>query len=180
MLDRLAHPLRLPPGSLLLETERLWLTPMPCGFTKELIAGRTVEAGAALGLAITPGWPEPELVKVLPACLAVITDPADGFGHWLFVEKREALLVGSGGFKGAPAEGNSIDLGYGIAPCCRGNGYATEASRALLEWALLQPGVNAVTADCLAANKPSMRTLQHLDMEELSRAKGMVYFIRRR
>ena len=39
-----------------------------------------------------------------------------------------------------------VEVGYAIYPEHEGHGYATEATSALVEWALAQPGVQRVVA----------------------------------
>jgi RimJ/RimL family protein N-acetyltransferase len=49
-----------------------------------------------------------------------------------------------------------------------GRGYATEAARALVGWALGQPDVTAVVAACDAGNAPSIRVLEHVGFTRTS------------
>ena len=46
-------------------------------------------------------------------------------------------------------------------------GYASEAVRALIHWALAQPGVSRIVAACSADNAPSVRILEKLGMRRL-------------
>ncbi|MDQ2738025.1 MAG: GNAT family N-acetyltransferase [Actinomycetota bacterium] len=63
------------------------------------------------------------------------------------------------GFKGQPDDG-TVEIGYGLAPSARGNGYAAEAARALVTLAREQ-GLSRIIADTDKDNTASQRTLEH-------------------
>ena len=90
--------------------------------------------------------------------------PAD-FGWWtyLFVHEAAAALVGVGGLKGEPKDGEA-EIGYALAPSYRGRGLATEAARALAAFAFADPRVERVTAHTLAGPNDSTRLLERLGM----------------
>ncbi len=82
--------------------------------------------------------------------------------NYLFILRSEARLVGSGGFKGLPEPDGSVEIGYEIADAYQGRGLATEAARALADWAVQQPGVKALTAHTLAEENASTAILRKL------------------
>ena len=53
-----------------------------------------------------------------------------------------------------------IEIGYGLAAPCRGQGYGSEAVAAVTEWLLSQPEVRQVQAHTLTSNAPSRRVLE--------------------
>lgn len=75
---------------------------------------------------------------------------------------RTGALVGSIGLilKGCKAE-----VGYVIARHCWGRGYATEAARTVVRWALAQPDTWRVWATCDADNRASARVLEKAGMQ---------------
>jgi RimJ/RimL family protein N-acetyltransferase len=89
-----------------------------------------------------------------------LTHPG-GWGAWLVFRGDE--LVGDAGFLAPPA-GGEVELGYAVRPEHRGRGYATEAARALVEWALAQPGVDRVVAEFEHDNVASKRVLERVGM----------------
>lgn len=75
------------------------------------------------------------------------------------IDRAEWAAVGQMGFKSLPEHGFA-EMGYGVIPACQGRGYATEMARALADWALTQPGMERVTAECRTDNVGSIRVLE--------------------
>lgn len=80
------------------------------------------------------------------------------FGHYLITRAADGLAIGGIGFKGQPDNG-SVEIGYGLAPSARGDGYAAEAARALVVLAR-QQGLARIVADTDEDNIASQRTLE--------------------
>ncbi len=78
---------------------------------------------------------------------ALREDPASGcWGPYLVVLRETGEAVGSAGFTGQPDAAGVVTLGYSVYPGFGGQGLASEAARALVVWALAQPGVGCVRA----------------------------------
>ncbi|HEX5042114.1 MAG TPA: GNAT family N-acetyltransferase [Candidatus Polarisedimenticolaceae bacterium] len=60
--------------------------------------------------------------------------------------------------------GEDLDFGYILAREHWGRGYATEAARALVQWAWSAPGIRRVWATCDAENAASVRVLEKLGL----------------
>jgi ribosomal-protein-alanine N-acetyltransferase len=87
--------------------------------------------------------------------------------YWLAVRDTGGRPVGMGllGFKGPPDERGEVEIGYGIDPGYQGQGFATEAARALIAWAFEHAECGAVVApDTPRANAASGRVLRKLGM----------------
>ena len=84
--------------------------------------------------------------------------------YWLMIIEDRAFGAGFIGFKGSPDATGAVEIGYGVDPEVRSQGYTTEAARALVTWALAQPGVTAVTAWTRQDNLASARVLEKLGM----------------
>ncbi|MET8574402.1 GNAT family N-acetyltransferase [Streptomyces sp. NPDC005012] len=82
------------------------------------------------------------------------------WGSYVLLRREDDRALGSMGFHGPPDEEGRVEVGYDLAVAARGQGYATEALRALSAWALDQEGVRVVTARVEAANTPSRRVLE--------------------
>ena len=96
--------------------------------------------------------------EMLQGC---IDEPAKRIWHILwFIElkSQKGTVVGDLSFKGLGADG-MVELGYGLREGYCGNGYMTEAVKAITEWALSQEGVNNVEAETSPENTASQRVL---------------------
>jgi ribosomal-protein-alanine N-acetyltransferase len=69
------------------------------------------------------------------------------------------LTVGQCGFKGPPDPDGVVEIAYGIASDQESKGYATEAARALVAYALSVEQVKLVRAHTLPASNASKRVL---------------------
>ncbi|MGH3589206.1 MAG: GNAT family N-acetyltransferase [Pseudonocardia sp.] len=81
------------------------------------------------------------------------------YGHRLITERESGLVVGSVGLFWPPSEG-VIEIGYGIVPSRRGQGYATEATQTLAEFVLSAPDVRMVSASAELSNPASVRVVE--------------------
>ena len=94
--------------------------------------------------------------EMLDACLA---HPGERqwYAAW-YIELPTGERVGDLCFKGLSPDG-AVEIGYGLLPEYEGQGYATEAVKAVTDWALAQPGVNTVEAETDPDNAASQRVL---------------------
>ena len=121
---------------------------------------------AAAGCPIARDWLDDE-ARFLIGYYAdwALADPSQvGWGLYFLRERAQRLIIGSAGFKGKPDWHGVIEMGYGVSPAFQRRGYATEAARALADWAFRQPRVRRLTAECLTGNGASRRVLQKLGM----------------
>lgn len=85
------------------------------------------------------------------------------YAPWKMCLKKEGTYIGDLGFKG-PEKKNAVEIGYGILKEYEGNGYTTEAVKALTEWAF---GVNQeiyfIEAETALDNMASKRILEKLE-----------------
>jgi RimJ/RimL family protein N-acetyltransferase len=79
------------------------------------------------------------------------------FGYYRITRLSDGRAVGGIGFKGQP-DGGCVEIGYGLAPSARGQGYAAEALVALLIVAT-DHGLFTVIADTTLDNVASQQTL---------------------
>ena len=100
---------------------------------------------------VSPAWID--ALRTLP--------PADPWVHGFAVVEREScLVVGSVGFKGAPADDGSVEIGYGIVSAFQRRGYATEATEASVAFAFADERVRVVRAHTLPQPNASTRVLE--------------------
>jgi RimJ/RimL family protein N-acetyltransferase len=82
-----------------------------------------------------------------------------GFCHYQVLLRDRDVVIGDIGFHAPPDDLGEVSIGFGLVPGARRHGYAVEALRALLEWALRQPEVRTVHADTDLVNLASQRVL---------------------
>src|SRR5919107_376072 len=124
-------------------TERLQLTPLPAPALDALLA----RDGATLERLTGARFADPAAPPYMADALPVVRDrlrqaPQEApWWNWLAVPGESAEAVGSVAFAGAPDEDGAGLIGYAMYPAFEGRGYATEAVRAMIDWAFAQPGV---------------------------------------
>jgi RimJ/RimL family protein N-acetyltransferase len=95
-----------------------------------------------------------------------------GAGGWVqfSVEERDGgRLVGDVGINAVDGEPGVAKIGYTIAPAFQGRGYATEAVRALVEYAFDTLGAERVRAFAAAENVPSIRVAENAGLRLVER-----------
>jgi RimJ/RimL family protein N-acetyltransferase len=135
---------------------RLLLRQMPDDEIAALLDGR-----AAPDRPWAAGYPlDGTLVALaMQADLAGRGVPRAPFGHFQLIRREDGAVIGDIGFHAPPDELGELSVGFGIVPEARAHGYATEALRTLLDWALRRPEVRAVHADTDLVNLASQRVL---------------------
>ncbi len=84
-----------------------------------------------------------------------------GHAPMAVVLKKSEQVIGACGFQSAWVEGR-VELIYHFAKAHWGEGYATEAIRAVMERALLEPPAPAVVAAASLDNKASLHLLEKM------------------
>ena len=116
-------------------------------------------------------WPGEDAVPMLPIWIARRERTPDP-GPWcdgVVVRREDGLAVGSVGFKSPPDATGSVEIGYAINRSLRSLGYATETATALVTWALQQPEVRRMIAECLESNRASARVLEKSGFQRVAR-----------
>jgi ribosomal-protein-alanine N-acetyltransferase len=111
-------------------------------------------------------WPNEDLVaRAFPLSLDEIRVDPDTrlWGDSLVLPLDASRVVGSVVFKGRPADGIA-EVGYGIEDNSRGQGLATEATLACVEWALEQEGITAVHATTFPWHHASLGVIRKVGM----------------
>jgi RimJ/RimL family protein N-acetyltransferase len=75
-------------------------------------------------------------------------------------------VVGSVIFHGHPDDGVA-EVGYGVESDSQGQGLATEATAACVDWALAQPGILSVTASTFPWHHASLRVIARVGMRRI-------------
>jgi ribosomal-protein-alanine N-acetyltransferase len=83
---------------------------------------------------------------------------------WGIVHKGDRKLIGSCGFHGWRPEHARASLGYVLARAYWGQGYTTEAARAVVAFGFEQMQLNRIQADCHVNNLASARVMEKIGM----------------
>ena len=143
-----------PVSGIVLETERLRLALESPG---ELLA-RIEALSPAEREEVSPEW----LARVREA------EESDPWLHGFSIRNRASgAVVGACGFKGVPNAEGIVEIAYAVNPVHQGLGYATEASRALVEFAFRTGRVRVVRAHTKPDNAASQRVLAKCGFESL-------------
>ena len=148
-------------------TERLDLPPLSAEAIEALIDGDGERLTALTGAVFPlPVRAPPLMEDALPFFRDRLRDEpsvAPWFAR-LIVRRETREAVGSVGLNGPPDAEGMVLAGYSVYPEFQGHGYATEAMRALVAWALAQPGVTRVRATIPPGNAPSLRVAEKAGM----------------
>jgi ribosomal-protein-alanine N-acetyltransferase len=79
--------------------------------------------------------------------------------------KSTGLLIGNCGIRMKTAYAREADIGYELDDHYWGNGYATEAARALLDFGFRELRLHRIWAQCIAENVASARVMERLGMK---------------
>jgi RimJ/RimL family protein N-acetyltransferase len=109
-------------------------------------------------------------------------DPA--LGWWALTERATGAIVGSACLQPAPIPAGEIELGWHLAYDHQGQGFATEAARALVAHAFAH-GLRRLIAEVVPLNWPSLAIVRKLgmkpvDMVERAGCGHVVFALERR
>lgn len=162
------------------ETRRLKLIPFTLPLKKAALADKQ-QLAARLAVRVPDNWPGPDIAEALPFLIAEAgKQPYAPVWDGLIVHKEDQVVIGDMGFKGPPDATGRVEIGYSIIPEYRNQGYATEMACHLITWALRQPGVSSVVAECLNNNVGSIRVLEKAGMRRLSPSGDMLHWERQK
>lgn len=85
-------------------------------------------------------------------------------------------LIGNAGIRIKTAGGHEADIGYELDPQHWGQGYASEAARALVQFGFERLRLHRISAHCLAENTASARVLEKLGMRLEGRLRDAEHF----
>jgi len=156
-----------------IRSERLCLRQLEVDEARALLQGKADPARPWMA-----GYPMQGTLIAAEAFVRAVDNGADpgAYGVYQLVRSSDDVVVGDIGFHGPPSPAGSVTVGYGLAPEARGQGYATEALRAVVAWALAQPEVVVVEADTTHANLPSQRVLERAGMRMYDKSEQLRFY----
>ncbi len=176
--------------TVVLVTPRLTLEPITLPLVEATFRSDRAAIEDLLNAEVPEAWPGRALIeRAFSASLERIrSDPAKRlWGDRLMIakgERGERLVVGSVIFHGRPDDGIA-EVGYGVEERWQCKGYASEATRACVDWALAEAAVTCVTATTPPWHTASIRVLEksgltRVGIEEHDALGEVLRFERRR
>jgi [ribosomal protein S5]-alanine N-acetyltransferase len=148
----------------LIETGRLVLRPI-----YRAVARIILDGGIPPGLSFARGYPSQFSLEMMES---VVSTAAPGrFGPYFVIRRLDRVIIGEIGCRVdvACATGR---VGYTIVESCWGQGYATEALRALLDRVLAAQGISRVVAETTKGNIASRRVMEKAGMSYCGQRTG--------
>ncbi len=90
--------------------------------------------------------------------------------------KSDHHLIGTCGVRMKSADAREGDIGYELDPRYWGQGYATEAARAIVAFGFAELHLHRIWAWCLAENARSVHVLERIGMRAEGRLREKEYF----
>ncbi|HTS87970.1 MAG TPA: GNAT family N-acetyltransferase [Gemmatimonadales bacterium] len=152
---------------LTIQTPRLDLVPFQPDAIEALLGGDETKLAALTGFTFPrPLTPPPLMSEVLPLVRDRLTAAPEtlGWWTWLAADRATGRVTGALGFGGPPDPEGAVMIGYATYPGADHRGFATEATAALVAWALTQPGVTRVCASIPPDNVPARRVAEKVGM----------------
>lgn len=141
-------------------SQRLLLAPLTPEALTALMKPDRESAEAELG----GRFPSSEIVPPLMADaldyflgIASASPESAAWGARAYVTVDTRVIAGLGGFTGPPDDQGFVMMGYSVFPAMQRQGYASEAARALADWAMSQPGITGIRATISPRNIASER-----------------------
>lgn len=149
-----------------IESNRLYLLPCDLKIINIVLQGDQA-IQKELGLTVPAQWTEFGL-PAFEYTKTKLTEDSTQLGWWTYLPilKKGNVLLGSGGYQGAPIEG-VVEIGYEVALEYRGQGFATEIAKCLLDHAFAHPSVQKVVAHTLAEDNASTKVLKKNGMKKV-------------
>jgi predicted amidohydrolase/RimJ/RimL family protein N-acetyltransferase len=151
-----------------IDAGRLVLRPIGRDVALGLLEGRVPE-----GIVLGPGYPSQFSLEVMELVARAPAEEGGGFGPYFMVRKADGAVVGEIG-AGLDRASATAQVGYTVVEPCWGQGYATEALRALLAHALAGTGVRRVVAETLVGHVASRRVMEKAGMRHSGQREGEV------
>ena len=163
-----------------LRTERLVMRPLDRDTIRSIYDG-IVDGPALRGFEVPDDWPMEGLRSALPVMFNDLMDAPSSLGWhaWVIADGATMMIMGDAGFKGPPNDEGVVEIGFSMLPLHRGNGFAKEAVRALMDHAFTTGRVRTIVAECEEDNVISRRTLLATGFEKRRTVRGRDYFERR-
>jgi ribosomal-protein-alanine N-acetyltransferase len=155
-----------------IHTPQLLIAPLDLPAMRALLDDRRDDATAAVGAQIPDGWSLENEGWLRVRIGQVEQDPS--WAPWLLrsiIRRADRMLLGTVGFHGPPGShplepesAGVVEFGYTVIDRFRGNGYATQAAGALMDWGI-DFGARSFVLSIALDNQASRRVAEKLGFE---------------
>jgi ribosomal-protein-alanine N-acetyltransferase len=162
-----------------IETSRLSLYPATPDLLKAALQGDAVLA-KQMNVRVIPEW-NYFGDAALEHALEKVEDQSSNIGWWIYfsVLRKGNILIGSGGYEGAPSADGTVEIYYEISDDYQELGLATEMVSGLIRHAFTDERVKAIIAHTLASKNASTSVLEKCGMRQVETLvdpqEGMVW-----
>ncbi len=139
-------------------TQRLRLEPVTPALAEAARAGQEAFADV-IGADAPAEWCAASL-RLVARSYAEHWDPAQPPTRAIAIHRGEGAVIGDVRFE--PRAEGEYEIGYGVARSRRRQGYAVEATGAVVDWLFEEGGAETIVAGCGHRNVASVRTLRRL------------------
>ncbi len=146
------------------------LLPITRDLVEAVLAADREAAEKLIGAKFPDLWPGRALVERAFSCpIEKLRRDPDAWlwGARVLVHKTEAVVIGSVVLSGNPEEGGVVEVAYGVDEAWQGKGFATEGTRAVVDWALEQRDVSHVQACTFPWHRASQKVLEKVGMHRV-------------
>ena len=157
-----------------IETERLILRRMRDDDLADYLDCES-QPGHTLYLSREP-YTEEEAREFIATSRDLPLDVEGVYLHLAIEHKATSRVIGTSCIKVTSRAYRQGDMGWFLHAGCRGQGLATEASRAMLEFAFTTLDLHRITAHCDAANTRSLLMAERLGMQREAFFRETVFF----
>ena len=162
----------------IIDSPRLSLLALDVFMLNDLILGEDIFS-IKMDISFEEGW-NTFGTEIFEQVLTQLENPKEAnWWIYLFLNKKENIIIGTGGYKGAPDGFGMVEIGYEIAKKYQGKGLATEAVKALTDNAFLDYGVCFVQAHTLKNDNASTSVLKNNNFvfqESYTEEKGQTVY----
>jgi [ribosomal protein S5]-alanine N-acetyltransferase len=159
-----------------LATERLCLVPITVAVVEAVLADRRSDLEVLIQASLPNAWPGRALIERAFWCSLDDIRKSPEVRLWgdrvMVTREPPFRIVGSVVFHGAPDAEGTVEVAYGVEEESQGRGYATEAVRASVLWALSFDSVNVVRATTPPWHIPSRRVLEKCGFQHIGEREG--------
>ena len=143
-----------------LYTSRLRLEPVTPELADAARAGQQAFA-QVIGADAPADWCQASLGLVARSA-PQLWGPAPAATRAIAIHRHEGAIIGDVRFEPSARAPGEFEIGYGVARSRRQQGYATEATGAVIDWLFEDGGAETIIAGCDSRNVASVRTLRRL------------------